>query len=99
MPVYRSLITAIAPEHHRGGLVSLLESIARLASTVIPIVMGAAIATATPALGFALALRVTSFAVAAIASTVAVICVVIAARTTENRETPGSPSTAASDRS
>lgn len=44
LTLYRSAITNLANQQHRGGLVSLGESIGRVGSTATPIVLGAAIA-------------------------------------------------------
>lgn len=52
MSIYRSILTGLAPTELRGGLVSLGESVGRLAVTVTPIVMGAGIAYGTPRIGF-----------------------------------------------
>lgn len=89
MPVYRSIITGIAPEHHRGGLVSLLEAVARVASTAVPIIMGVAIGFGTPLVGFRVAFRLTALGVAAVGCLVAVGCVLLAERAVEGMAPSG----------
>ena len=53
----RSLTTGLAPPSLRGGLVSVAESGGRVTSTAAPVLMGAAVAAATPAVGFEAAVR------------------------------------------
>jgi len=60
---YRSIVTGIAPEALRGGLVSLSESVGRVGITVVPVVMGVLVAWLTPEVGLASAVRLTLVAV------------------------------------
>jgi MFS family permease len=55
--LYRSIITGLAPQQFRGGLVSLSESGGRVAATLTPVGIGAALAATEPALGPESALR------------------------------------------
>jgi len=76
--LYRSLISTLAPERSRGGLVSLGESLARLAATAAPVVMGAAVTTATPLVGFDGAVRATVLAMAVLLSVAGLACLLVA---------------------
>jgi MFS family permease len=76
--LYRSLVSTIAPERSRGGLVSAGESLGRLAATAAPVVMGAAVAAATPLVGFDRAIRATVLATAVLLSLAGLACLVAA---------------------
>lgn len=73
--LYRSVITGLAPESLRGGLVSLGESGGRLVSTLTPIGMGGAIALGGPVLGGAAALQWTVVGAGILAGVVGVASV------------------------
>lgn len=81
LSLYRSIITGLAPEHLRGGLVSVAESLGRLAGTLAPILMGGVIALATPAFGHAGAIQLAGLVVALIAGVGGVGCLVYVRRT------------------
>jgi MFS family permease len=49
--LYRSVVTGLAPQQYRGGLVSVAESGGRLAATVTPLLVGLALAAVEPRLG------------------------------------------------
>jgi len=70
LSLYRSIITTLAPPDLRGGLVSLGEGTGRLTSTLTPIVMGGAIAAATPRLGFKLSVQVVGVGMSVLAAAV-----------------------------
>lgn len=57
MSMYRSILTGLAPTELRGGLVSLGESVGRLAVTLTPVAMGLGIAVGTPRVGFELSVQ------------------------------------------
>jgi len=59
LPLYRSMVTSLAPQDLRASLVSLGESIIRTGSTGAPLVMSGAVAVTEPELGFATATRLT----------------------------------------
>jgi len=61
--LYRSIMTGIAPEALRGGLVSLSESVGRIGITVAPVAMGALVAWLRPGVGLPAAVRLTLVAV------------------------------------
>lgn len=65
MSLYRSLLTRLSPGRVRGSVVSVGESIITLGMTAFPIVAGATIAFAQPAIGFGAAVRWTLFGLAA----------------------------------
>ncbi|AUX10049.1 major facilitator superfamily MFS_1 [Halalkaliarchaeum desulfuricum] len=76
--LYRSIITGLAPDAFRGGLVSLGESGGRLVSTLTPIGMGGAIALGDPMLGAAAALQWTVVGAGVLAGAIGVASVVSA---------------------
>lgn len=49
--LYRSVVTGLAPQQYRGGLVSVAESGGRLAATLTPLVVGLALTAVEPRLG------------------------------------------------
>lgn len=57
MSLYRSIITGLAPETLRGGLVSIGESAGMTTITAVPIVMGLAIGFLAPSIGLPAAVR------------------------------------------
>lgn len=76
--LYRSIMTGLAPEQLRGGLVSLAESGGRLVATVTPLAIGASIAVTEADLGLETALRWTVVATGLFAGTVGTASVVLA---------------------
>jgi MFS family permease len=61
LSLYRSVITGLVSAEHRGGLVSLGESVGRIGSTGTPVVMGTSIAVLQSTAGFESAVRWTIF--------------------------------------
>jgi ACDE family multidrug resistance protein len=80
LTLYRSTISALAPEQLRGSLVSAGESVGRIGSTLTPVVMGAVVAAATPRYGFEAAVRGTLLGVVGVALTVGAVAIVLADR-------------------
>lgn len=80
MSMYRSIITELAPESLRGGLVSLSETGGRVASTVTPVLMGLIIGITTPTIGFAPAIQLTGVIAAIFAGGGGILCLLIASR-------------------
>jgi ACDE family multidrug resistance protein len=80
LTLYRSTISALAPEQLRGSLVSAGESVGRIGSTLTPVVMGAVVAAATPRYGFEAAVRGTLLGVVGVALTVGAVAIVFADR-------------------
>jgi len=78
LSLYRSIITSLAPQELRAGVVSVAEANGRLAATLTPALMGLAIATATPRVGFTTALRLSGLAAATIGSGGGVLCLFVA---------------------
>lgn len=77
LSLYRSIITGLASETMRGGLVSIAEANGRLAGTLTPIFMGGIIAWFTPILGFTRAVQIAGFSIAIIGSVGGIICMLI----------------------
>lgn len=67
LSLYRSVVTGLAPTHLRGGLVSVSESGGRVASTVTPLAMGAAVARLAPSVGLLGAVRLATVGAAVVA--------------------------------
>ena len=80
LTLYRSTISTLAPDALRGSLVSLGESAGRVGSTLTPVVMGGAVALATPRYGFEAAVRGTLLGVVGVGVAVGVVAVVLADR-------------------
>ncbi|WP_049935091.1 MFS transporter [Haloplanus natans] len=80
LTLYRSTISTLAPDALRGSLVSLGESAGRVGSTLTPVVMGGAVALATPRYGFEAAVRGTLLGVVAVGGVLGVVAVVLADR-------------------
>jgi len=78
LSLYRSLITGLAPQSLRSGLVGIAESMGRVANTLTPIAMGAIIATTSQTLGFAGAIRVTGVAMTVFATGGGIVCILLA---------------------
>jgi len=78
LTLYRSTISTLAPAELRGSLVSVGESAGRIGSTLTPVVMGAAVAVATPRYGFEAAVRGTIIAVVGGAVAVGVVAILLA---------------------
>jgi MFS family permease len=70
--LYRSIITGLAPQEFRGGLVSLSESGGRVAATLAPVGIGAALTLTEPSLGGEGALRVVVLGTGLLAAAVGV---------------------------
>jgi len=80
LTLYRSTISTLAPDALRGSLVSLGESAGRAGSTLTPVVMGGAVALATPRYGFEAAVRGTLLGVVVVGGALGVVAVVLADR-------------------
>jgi hypothetical protein len=61
--MYRSITTALCPDHLRAGVVSIAETGGRLSSTLTPVLMATAIGLTTPAVGFISSIQLTGLAV------------------------------------
>lgn len=57
LSLYRSIVTGLAPQSLRGGLVSISEACGRIMDTLTPIAMGGIIAVMTPVIGFVSAVQ------------------------------------------
>ncbi|MEF8791623.1 MAG: hypothetical protein V5A61_15965, partial [Haloarculaceae archaeon] len=78
LSLYRSIITGLAPDDLRAGLVSVAEAWGRLTNTLTPIAMGAVIAVATPRIGFASGLRLAGVGVAVVGAVGGILCLLVA---------------------
>jgi len=65
LALYRSIVTGLAPPELRAGVVSIAEANGRVVATATPVLMGAAIATTEPTVGFTTALRLSGVGAAA----------------------------------
>ncbi|WP_336326548.1 MFS transporter [Halovenus sp. HT40] len=78
LSLYRSIVTSLAPQELRAGVVSLAEANGRLVATLTPILMGAAIGMAEPRVGFRTALRLSGIGAAIVGSAGGVFCLLVA---------------------
>ena len=78
IPLYRSILTELAPDHLRGGLVSLSATGPRVLATATPIALGYVIAIATPVVGFASAVQIATLGAAAVGGGGGVVALAVA---------------------
>lgn len=78
LSVYRSLLTGLASERTRGGVVSAGESILRVGMTLAPIVAGGAIAVTSPLVGFGAAVRWTLLGLAVVGVGISIVGLLLA---------------------
>lgn len=78
LSLYRSIITGLAGESLRGGLVSLAEALGRLASTIAPLFMGGIIAIAARQVDLATAVQIAGMGTVVIGSLGGVLCLYVA---------------------
>lgn len=78
LSLYRSIITGLASQSLRAGLVSVAEAGGRVIATVTPVAMGAAVAGLAPQLGFGPALQVVGLGVAVVGGGGGVVCLLVA---------------------
>jgi MFS family permease len=88
LSLYRSIITSLAPQSLRGGVVSISEAAGRIMDTLTPIAMGGVIGTLTPVLGLAPAVRIAGLSAAIIGAGGGCVCLVVlrAARPTNSHQ-------------
>jgi MFS family permease len=77
LSLYRSILTEMAPASLRGGLVSLAEGNGRVTGTITPVVMGAAIALATPQFGFDLSVRAVGTVTGLFGAGIGILCLFV----------------------
>lgn len=77
-PLYRSIITGLAPQSLRGGLVSIAESGSRVTSTLTPLAMGVVIVFLRPVVGFNAALQLAGLTVALVSGGGGLLCLIAA---------------------
>jgi len=78
LSLYRSIVTGLAPQHLRAGLVSVAEANGRVVATVTPILMGVAIAAGEQSLGFESALILTGVGAAIVGGGGGILCLLVA---------------------
>lgn len=78
LSLYRSVVTGLAPESLRSGLVSVSEAASRAVSTLTPVAMGGVIAAVGPTVGHAAAIRVAGFCAAAVGGGGGLLCLLVA---------------------
>jgi ACDE family multidrug resistance protein len=77
MSLYRSIITGLAPQRLRAGVVGVSEAGSRISATVTPVAMGVGLTALEPAVGFAPALRTVVVGVGVLASLTMTLCVLV----------------------
>lgn len=77
LSIYRSIITGLAPQSLRGGLVSLSEAAGRIMDTVTPVAIGGIIAVATPVVGFVPAVQISGLTAAIVGAGGGALCLCI----------------------
>jgi len=82
LSLYRSIVTDLAPENHRGGLVSVGETVGRVAATVSPVAIGVLVAALESAFGFSGAVRWTLTGVGLVGVSAGVASVLVMTATT-----------------
>lgn len=75
--LYRSIVTGLAPDALRAGVVSVAESGSRIMITATPIAMGAIIAVAEPTAGLRTAVQLAGVTVTAVSFVGGVLCLVV----------------------
>ena len=78
LSLYRSIVTGLASQSLRAGLVSVAEAGGRVTATATPVAMGAAVAALAPQVGFGLAVRVVGLGVALVGGGGGLVCLVVA---------------------
>lgn len=76
--VYRSVVTGLVPTEFRGGLVSLSESLGRLAATVAPVFIGGVISVGTPRWGYAASIKWAIVGTGLVAGVFGLACLLVA---------------------
>lgn len=77
LSLYRSVITGLADEARRAGLVTVAEAFGRVTTTVTPIIMGGVIAVVTPQIGLAGSIQVVGLGGALIGGVGGVACLLV----------------------
>lgn len=80
LSLYRSIITHLAPQSLRAGLVGISEAGGRAMDTLTPIFVGGLIAILTPLVGFVGAVRLSGLAAALLGAGGGIVCLLIATR-------------------
>ncbi len=90
LSLYRSILTDLAPQSLRGGLVSVSEAGGWVTATLAPVLIGGLIALGSPALGFRAALQFSLLGAALLAGLSGVACMLAMAASGPVPEAPAS---------
>lgn len=77
LSLYRSIITGLAPQSLRGGVVSVSEAAGRIMDTLTPMVMGGLIAVFTPTVGFVPAVQIAGLSAALVGAGGGCLCLLV----------------------
>jgi MFS family permease len=89
LSLYRSILTDLAPQSLRGGLVSVSEAGGWVTATLAPVVIGALIAVGTPVVGFRAALQLSLLGAGLVAGLVGAGCMLALAASAPVPAAPG----------
>jgi MFS family permease len=78
LSLYRSIVTGLASQSLRAGLVSVAEAGGRVTATATPVAMGAAVAALAPQLGLGPAVRVVGLGAALVGGGGGILCLLVA---------------------
>ena len=78
LSLYRSIVTGLAPQRLRAGLVGVSESNGRLVATLTPVLMGGLISILAPQVGFGTAVQLSGVLAAALGGGGGVCCLLVA---------------------
>jgi MFS family permease len=78
LSLYRAIITGLAPQSLRAGLVSVAEAGGRLTAALTPVAMGAVVTVLSPTFGVGSAVRVAGVGAAVVGGAGGVACLVVA---------------------
>ena len=78
LALYRSIVTGLAPQRLRAGLVGVSESNGRLVATLTPVLMGGFISLLAPQVGFGTAVQLSGLVAAGISGAGGVGCLLVA---------------------
>jgi MFS family permease len=77
LSLYRSIVTGMASQSLRGGLVSVAESFGRLVATATPIIMGATISFGTSYMKLGRAIQLTGIGLGVLAAGGGILCLLV----------------------
>ncbi len=77
LSLYRSVITGLADESRRAGLVTVSEAFGRVTTTITPIIMGGVIGVMAPDVGLAMAIQIIGLGAAVVGGVGGVLCLLV----------------------